>query len=153
MKGKIKTLGELEAIVAKAKHNGKTVVLTNGCFDLLHSGHLHLLSEAKKQGDILIVATNSDSSVNSIKGPGRPVFPQRERVELLAALENVDYVTVFDETDPRETIRKIRPQILAKGGDWPKEQIVGKELVEKVITIPYRKGYSTTKIIERIRGI
>jgi len=152
VKGKIKPLGELEAIVAEAKHDGKTVVFANGCFDLLHSGHLHLLSEAKKQGDILIVATNSDSSVKSIKGPGRPVFPQRERVELLAALENVDYVTVFDETDPREAIRKIRPQILVKGGDWPKEQIVGKELVEKVVTVPYHEGYSTTKIIERIRG-
>jgi D-beta-D-heptose 7-phosphate kinase/D-beta-D-heptose 1-phosphate adenosyltransferase len=152
---KIATIMELKAIVAAAKSQGKKVVFTNGCFDVLHRGHIHLLKEAKKLGDLLIVALNSDSSVKKIKGAHRPIFPQAERAELIAALEMVDYVTVFDEADPYNLIREIKPTVLAKGGDWSEDKIVGKEVVEqhggKLAVIPYLKGYSTTDIIERMR--
>jgi D-beta-D-heptose 7-phosphate kinase/D-beta-D-heptose 1-phosphate adenosyltransferase len=152
---KLKAIDELKNIVAAAKASGKKVVFTNGCFDLLHRGHLRLLCEAKKLGDVLVVALNSDESVKSIKGPGRPIVPLDERAELLAALEPVDYVTSFDETEPRRLIRELQPHVLVKGGDWSREQVVGKEIVEsyggKVAVVPYARGYSTTEIIERIR--
>jgi D-beta-D-heptose 7-phosphate kinase/D-beta-D-heptose 1-phosphate adenosyltransferase len=154
VQNKIQELGELRGIVDQAKTAGKKVVFTNGCFDLLHQGHLHLLREAKKLGDLLIVALNSDSSVKRIKGPSRPIFPQAERAELIAALEMVDYVTIFDEPDPRRIIKALKPNVLVKGGDW-KDNIVGQEIVEedggKVTSIPYLEGYSTTRIIERMR--
>lgn len=131
------------------------MVFTNGCFDLMHRGHLHLLREAKKLGDLLIVGMNSDRSVKKIKGPGRPILPAEERAELLAALEMVDYVTLFDEPDPYAVIKELRPNVLVKGGDWGKEGIVGTEIVEedggKVAVIPYLEGYSTTEIIQKIR--
>jgi rfaE bifunctional protein nucleotidyltransferase chain/domain len=154
VQNKIQELGELRGIVDKAKTAGKKVVFTNGCFDLLHRGHLHLLREAKKLGDLLIVALNSDSSVKKIKGPSRPIFPQADRAELIAALEMVDYVTLFDDTDPRRIIKALKPHVLVKGGDW-KDNIVGREIVEenggKVTHVPYLEGYSTTHIIERTR--
>lgn len=154
MQGKIGKLHEIKNILAKAKKERKTVVFTNGCFDLLHRGHLHLLREAKKRGDILVVALNSDRSVKAIKGPERPIFPDSERAELIAALEMVDYVTCFDEPDPYEVIRELKPDVLVKGGDWPKDSIVGANIVEgqggKVAVIPYLEGHSTTEIIERM---
>ena len=154
MRGKIGELHEIKAIVANVRRDGKKVVLTNGCFDLLHRGHLHLLREAKKQGDLLVVALNSDSSVKTIKGADRPVLPESERAELIAALEMVDYVTAFDEADPYKLIKELKPDVLVKGGDWPKNEIVGADIVEehggKVAVIPYLKGYSTTQIIERM---
>lgn len=154
MRGKIGELHELKAIVAKVKKEGKKVVLTNGCFDLLHRGHIHLLREAKRQGDLLVVALNSDSSVKMIKGTGRPILAESERAELIAALEMVDYVTAFDEPDPLNVIKELKPDVLVKGGDWPKNEIVGADIVEehggKVAVIPYLKGYSTTQIIERM---
>lgn len=154
VKDKIKGIDELKAIVAQAKGEGKTIVFTNGCFDLLHRGHLHLLREAKRLGDLLIVAVNSDRSVKTIKGPDRPILPQADRAELIAALEMVDFVTSFDEPDPYAIIRQLRPNVLVKGGDWDKDKIVGTEVVEsdggKVIAVPYLEGYSTTQIIERI---
>ncbi len=153
--GRITDLLELKVLVAKARGEGKKVVLTNGCFDILHRGHLHLLKEAKKLGDLLLVAINSDSSVKNIKGPNRPILPETERAELVAALELVDYVTVFPEPDPYEVIKELRPDVLVKGGDWDHDRVVGKDIVEsgggKVTIIPLLPSYSTTTIVERIR--
>ena len=155
MQGKIGKLHEIKVVVEKAKKKGAKVVLTNGCFDLLHLGHLHLLREAKKLGDLLVVALNSDQSVRAIKGPDRPILAEAARAELIAALEMVDYVTLFDEADPRNVVKELRPHVLVKGADWAGGNVVGKELVEKeggqVALVPYLEGYSTTEIIERIR--
>jgi rfaE bifunctional protein nucleotidyltransferase chain/domain len=154
--GKVKSLDDLKRIADQARRDGKTVVLTNGCFDLLHRGHVHILREAKALGDILIVAINSDRSVKAIKGPSRPVLSESDRTELLAAMEMVDYVALFDEPDPYDLIAAVRPNVLVKGGDWGSDQIVGADIVKrnggKVAVIPYLKGFSTTEIIERIRG-
>ena len=152
---KIKTVDEIAAIATEAKKNGRRVVFTNGCFDLLHRGHVHILRQAKAAGDLLIVGMNSDSSVKSIKGPARPILPEIDRVELIAAMEMVDYVVLFDEPDPYQLIATIKPNVLAKGGDWSSDKIVGADIVERdggrVAVIPYLKGFSTTEIIERIR--
>ena len=154
--GKIKSLEALREIGAAARASGQTIVFTNGCFDLLHRGHLHILRQAKACGDILIVAVNSDRSVKMIKGPSRPVLAENDRLELIAALEMVDYVVLFDEPDPYRVIDALRPNVLAKGGDWGIERIIGSDIVEKaggrILVIPYLKGFSTTKIIERIRS-
>ena len=156
MSGKIKNLDELKRLVTEAKAHGKTVVFTNGCFDLLHRGHVHVLREAKARGDLLIVAVNSDRSVNQIKGPGRPVMPETDRLELITAMEMVDYALLFDEPDPYEIIAALSPDVLVKGGDWGPEEVVGADLVRaaggKVASIPYVKGCSTTEIIEKIRS-
>jgi D-beta-D-heptose 7-phosphate kinase/D-beta-D-heptose 1-phosphate adenosyltransferase len=153
---KLKDVDELKEIVAQAKANGKSIVFTNGCFDLLHRGHVHLLRKAKSCGDILIVAINSDRSVNAIKGPNRPILTETDRIELIAAMEMVDYVILFEEPDPDRLIAALRPNILVKGGDWSSQRIVGAEIVErdggKVVVVPYLKGFSTTEIIERIRS-
>ena len=155
MSGKLKSVGELTTITARAARDGKTVVFTNGCFDLLHPGHIHTLRQAKAHGDLLIVALNSDQSVKAIKGPNRPVMSEADRVELIAAMEMVDYVVVYDEPDPYKLIAAIKPNVLAKGGDWSADKIVGADIVEqnggRVAVIPYLKGFSTTEIIERIR--
>lgn len=155
MSNKFKTLDELRVITAQARTDRKKIVLTNGCFDILHRGHVHLLRQAKQLGDILIVALNSDPSVKAIKGPSRPVLPQEERIELIAAMEMVDYVVLFDEPDPSKVISQLRPDVLAKGGDWSKEKIIGSDIVEHdggtIAVIPYLKGFSTTEIIERMR--
>ena len=156
MSAKIKSLDELKDLSAEAREKGKTIVLTNGCFDLLHRGHLHVLRQAKACGDILVVAVNSDRSIKKIKGPGRPVLPEADRAELLATMEMVDYVVLFDESDPHKVVEALRPHVLAKGGDWNKEKIIGADIVERnggrVAVIPYLKGFSTTDIIERIRS-
>jgi rfaE bifunctional protein nucleotidyltransferase chain/domain len=155
--GKLKSLEDLKVIAADARSKGRSVVFTNGCFDLLHRGHVHVLREAKTCGDLLITGVNSDKSVKKIKGPTRPVLPESDRSELLASLEMVDYVVLFDEPDPYELISAIRPNVLVKGGDWSDAKIVGADLVEeaggRVVVIPYIKGFSTTEIIERIKNL
>lgn len=156
MSGKLKTLAELTVIAEQARQAGKLIVFTNGCFDLLHRGHVHILRQAKAGGDILIVGINSDRSVQSIKGRQRPILPQSDRIELIAAMEMVDYVIVYDEPDPYELIAAIKPNLLAKGGDWSADKIIGADIVEReggrVAVIPYLPGNSTTDIIERIRN-
>jgi rfaE bifunctional protein nucleotidyltransferase chain/domain len=155
--GKLKNLEELKVIAADARHQGKRVVFTNGCFDLLHRGHVHVLRQARACGDVLITGINSDKSVKQIKGPARPVLPESDRSELLAAMEMVDYVILFDEPDPYELISAIRPDVLVKGGDWSGATIVGADLVEetggRVVVVPYIEGFSTTEIIERIKNL
>lgn len=154
MSGKLKNLDELTKLVAQARQNGKSVVFTNGCFDILHRGHVHVLRQAKAAGDLLIVALNSDRSVQEIKGAHRPVLPETDRIELIGAMEMVDYVIIFDEPDPYKLIAAIKPDVLAKGGDWSAEKIVGADVVEqaggRIVVIPYLKGFSTSEIIERI---
>jgi rfaE bifunctional protein nucleotidyltransferase chain/domain len=139
----------------RQNRNGRCVVFTNGCFDLLHPGHVASLEQARSLGDALVVGINSDQSVRQLKGSGRPIFPQDERAEILAALECVDAVVIFDGLTPREVIARLLPDILVKGGDWPSDQIVGREEVEaaggRVVSIPILPGYSTSAILQRIR--
>lgn len=141
----------------RLRREGKRVVFTNGCFDLLHPGHVRYLAEARSLGDALIVALNSDRSVRLLKGEGRPILAEGERAELIAALEAVDFVVVFDEDTPRELIARLLPDVLVKGGDWPVEKIAGREEVEavggKAVSLPYVEGSSTSEIIDRIRKI
>lgn len=151
----ILTLEETILRFGPEKRNGRRVVFTNGCFDLLHPGHLSILEQARALGDLLIVGINSDSSVRRNKGAGRPVLPELERAEILAALECVDGVLIFDEPTPREVIAGLLPDVLVKGGDWPADQIVGREEVEaaggRVVLVPVLPGYSTTEILRKIR--
>jgi len=141
----------------KMKQAGKQLVFTNGCFDLIHAGHVRYLAQARALGDVLVVALNSDRSVRALKGEGRPILNEQERAEVIAALEAVDYVIVFDEETPRELIAALLPDVLVKGGDWPLDQIVGRDEVEavggKVLSLPYVEGSSTTEIIERIKSV
>jgi D-beta-D-heptose 7-phosphate kinase/D-beta-D-heptose 1-phosphate adenosyltransferase len=154
LKEKIKTEEDLRRIVKNLKKKGKRIVFTNGCFDLLHLGHVRYLEKAKSIGDILVVGVNSDRSVQSLKGPERPILPEEERAEILSGLECVDYITIFDELTPLELISSLQPHILAKGGDWTKETTVGKEVVEKsggeVVILPFVEGSSTSNLIETI---
>ena len=154
MKQKIKERKELTKIIKILKAKGKRIVFTNGCFDLLHIGHVRYLEKAKIFGDILVVGINSDSSVRKLKGPKRPLLPVRERAEILSGLGCVDYVTIFDELDPLKLITSLQPNVLVKGGDWTKEQIVGGEVVEEsggeVVIIPFVRGASTSDLIETI---
>jgi D-beta-D-heptose 7-phosphate kinase/D-beta-D-heptose 1-phosphate adenosyltransferase len=154
---KIKDLKSLIRERERLRTEDKQVVFTNGCFDLLHPGHIRYLSEARALGDALVVALNSDRSVRVLKGEGRPILNQEERSEVMAALECVSYVTVFDQETPRELIAALLPDVLVKGGDWPIEKIVGREEVEaaggKVLSLRYVEGSSTTDIIERIRNL
>jgi D-beta-D-heptose 7-phosphate kinase/D-beta-D-heptose 1-phosphate adenosyltransferase len=154
MKQKIKERKELLRIIKNLKAKGKRIVFTNGCFDLLHIGHIRYLEKARALGDALVVGVNSDSSVRKLKGPKRPVLPVKERTEILSGLGCVDYITIFDERDPLKLITSLHPDVLVKGGDWTKDQIVGSEVVErsggKVVTIPFVKGASTSNLIETI---
>jgi len=147
-------IDELQKIVSLGKSIGKTIVFTNGCFDLLHGGHIEFLQRAKSLGDILVVGLNSDESVRSIKGDGRPIKTQKERANILSALRYVDYITIFNETTPENLIRAVRPDILVKGDDYKIDEVVGREIVEgygaKVELIPIVKGLSTTKTLEKI---
>jgi rfaE bifunctional protein nucleotidyltransferase chain/domain len=147
---KIKGREELRQIVEGLKKQGKRIVFTNGCFDILHQGHVLYLEEARRKGDCLIVGVNTDSSIKAIKEEGRPIIPQEGRMTVLAALEAVDYVVPFDEPDPFAVIAQLRPHILVKGGDWDQEEVVGRELVEQTIVVPYIEGISTSGIIEAI---
>ncbi len=151
---KIKSLGSLKTLVFALRKQGKTIVFTNGCFDLLHVGHIKYLEEAKRFGDILIVALNSDASVRKIKGPGRPLVNQKDRLSIVAALASVDYVCLFGETTPIKGIRALRPDVLVKGADWKHKGIVGSEFVRsyggKVATLKFIKGRSTSRMIKKI---
>jgi rfaE bifunctional protein nucleotidyltransferase chain/domain len=153
----ILTLEEAILRFGREKRNGRRVVFTNGCFELLHPGHIRILEQARAQGDVLIVGLNSDASVRQLKGEGRPIWPEEKRAEVLAAMECVDAVVVFDAPTPREVIRKLLPDVLVKGDDWPLYQIVGREEVEaaggKVVTVPILRGYSTTSIRQKMREV
>jgi len=152
--GNIYALEKLKDEIDALRRQGKKIVFTNGCFDILHVGHTRYLKEAKKLGDVLILALNSDESVRALKGPKRPIVPQDERADLLASLESVDFVTIFHELTPIELINYLKPDVLVKGGDWDADKIVGRESVTKwngtVEVIPEIKGSSTTNIIEKI---
>lgn len=153
---KIKPLAELRKIRGRLKSQGKRVVFTNGCFDLLHAGHVKLFREAKALGDVLIVALNEDDSIRRLKGPSRPVFPLAERLEVLSAIGDIDYLTWFGEDTPLKAICAILPDVLVKGGDWTPDTVVGRCEVEaaggRVVIIPTLKGKSTTNIIDKIRS-
>lgn len=155
-RNKIKTRGEISTIARAAHKNGKRIVTTNGCFDLLHVGHIRSFEAARALGDVLIVGVNSDRSVQSYKGPERPVVPQKDRAEIIAALEAVDYVTIFDESTPNAWLARIRPHVHAKGADRVMSQIVEKDVVEqgggKIVLFPHIGKKSTTSIIDRIRA-
>jgi rfaE bifunctional protein nucleotidyltransferase chain/domain len=146
---------EAERWAARSRKEGKRIVFTNGVFDLVHPGHLRYLRDARALGDVLIVAVNSDRSVRANKGAGRPINPEAERGELLAALAVVDAVVVFEEDTPHEIVGRIQPDVLVKGADWPEDNIVGRDIVERrggrVIRMELSPGFSTTKLIERIR--
>lgn len=152
--GSIVTLPQLLEICAAAKQAGKTVVFTNGCFDLIHRGHVELLNRAKALGDILIVGLNTDASMRRIKGDSRPILPQEDRAFLLANLKAVDYVCLFDEDTPEKMIRALMPDVLVKGGDYQIHDVVGAEIVQqaggRVVIIDLVKGRSTTGLIELI---
>lgn len=152
----ILTLDEAVRFVEALRAQNKTVVFTNGVFDLLHPGHVRYLATARRQGDALVVGINSDRSVRAIKGPWRPIFPEDERAEVLSALACVDAVCIFDEETPHAVIARLQPDVLVKGADWAADGIVGRDVVEarggRVVRIPLAQGYSTTRIVERIRG-
>ena len=148
-----------EAILrfGREKRNGRRVVFSNGCFDLLHPGHIETLEKARNLGDALVVGLNSDRSVRQMKGAGRPIVPERERAEVLAALECVDAVVIFDEPTPREIVTELLPDVLVKGGDWASDRIIGREEVEaaggRVVWVPVLAGYSTSAMVEKIRKL
>ena len=151
---KIVSKNQARDMIAEWRRNGQRIVFTNGCFDILHIGHITLLHTAADQGDKLIVGLNSDRSVAVIKGPRRPIVPAEQRAEILSGLNCIDFITLFDEPDPFNLIRLIRPDVLVKGGDWPEDQIIGADIVKadggKVVRVPLIKGNSTTAIIEKI---
>jgi rfaE bifunctional protein nucleotidyltransferase chain/domain len=151
---KICSRKELKAEIDRLKKQGKKVIFTNGCFDILHAGHTRYLQESRKLGDVLVLALNSDSSVRAIKGEKRPIVPEDERAEVLAALSSVDYVTLFDEETPLALIEFLQPDVIVKGGDWAEKDIVGSDSVRKwggrVAIMPELEGASTTNIIDKI---
>ena len=153
-KEKIKPIKELEIILKDAKNHGNVIVTTNGIFDILHIGHIRYLQEARKLGDILVVAVNSDASTKRLKGSSRPINNENDRAEVLAALECIDFVAIFNEDNPISFLSAIKPDIHVKGGDYDISRIVEKDAVEKhggkIILIPMVKGYSTTSIIEKM---
>jgi rfaE bifunctional protein nucleotidyltransferase chain/domain len=146
----------LDRFARDARARGKRIVFTNGVFDILHPGHLRYLQAARTHGDLLIVGLNSDRSVRRNKGPERPINPEAERAEVLAALDCVDAVSIFDEDTPAEIIARVQPDVLIKGSDWPADQIVGRDTVEarggRVVLANVEQGYSTTAIVERVRA-
>ena len=154
---KILTAQKLKPKLLALQKKKKKIVFTNGCFDILHAGHVRYLKDAKKWGDILVIALNSDTSVHKIKGPKRPIVPQKERAEVMAALECVDFVTFFNEDNPYKIISYLKPDVLVKGGDWKPHQIIGSDVVlkngGKVKSICYHTGKSTTHIIQKILKI
>jgi D-beta-D-heptose 7-phosphate kinase/D-beta-D-heptose 1-phosphate adenosyltransferase len=157
MADKILSVQALLATLATRRARGECLVFTNGCFDLLHIGHTRYLQEARTLGDCLIVGVNSDASVRGIKPDGRPIVPETQRAEVLAALACVDHVVIFDEPDPRTLIAGIQPDVLVKGGDWPIDQIVGRDIVQarggRVMTIPLVPDVSTTSLVRRIQSL
>lgn len=147
---KILSWAQLRARLKAERAKRRKIVFTNGCFDLIHVGHLKVFESCKKHGDVLVVGLNSDKSVRRIKGPKRPILDQKERAELLAGFEVVDYVTIFNEDTPQHLIEQVKPDVLIKGGDWNKNSIVGREIAKKVVRIPLVKGHSTSNIIKLI---
>ncbi len=153
----VQSLEQIILRFAREKRNGRKVVFTNGCFDLLHPGHIRSLEAARALGDVLVVGINGDESVRALKGPLRPVIPEQERAEILASFECVDAVTIFPESTPQQVIAALLPDVLVKGGDWPDDQIVGRAEVEaaggRVARIDLLPGYSTTEILQKIRNL
>ncbi len=153
MRQKVLSTADAVAFVEHVRHTGKDVVFTNGVFDLLHPGHIRYLQDARREGDVLVVAVNSDRSVRALKGPSRPINPEHERAEVLAALACVDAVVVFDQDDPHHVISRVRPDVLVKGADWAHDAIIGRDVVEayggRVVRIAVAEGYSTSAIIEK----
>ena len=143
---------KLKSIISELKNRGKKIVFTNGCFDILHIGHIRYFKEAKNFGDVFVIGLNSDSSVSKIK-PGRPVIPEQQRAEVLSALYMVDYIILFNEDTPYGLIKEIKPDVLIKGADWKEEDIVGRDIVKEVHTIPFVKGASTSEIIRKIQNL
>jgi rfaE bifunctional protein nucleotidyltransferase chain/domain len=154
LEGKIKSLNALKKIILRLKEKGKKIVFTNGCFDLLHYGHVKYLEDARRKGDILIVAINSDASVRRLKGDKRPIVNQKDRLRLIAALESVDYTLLFNDQIPLRLIKELKPDILVKGADWDRKQIVGSDIVlsygGNVSTVKFTEGRSTTNLIKKI---
>jgi rfaE bifunctional protein nucleotidyltransferase chain/domain len=152
--GRLVSQEELLQLVGREVRGSRRIVFTNGCFDLLHPGHIRLLEEARTLGDALVVGLNSDASVRRVKGDSRPLIPEKERAEMLAALAAVDFVVIFDEATPRELIAVLLPDVLVKGADWGADEIVGRAEVEdaggKVVSIPLQPGYSTTAILQKV---
>jgi rfaE bifunctional protein nucleotidyltransferase chain/domain len=151
---KIMSLDEMLVERDRLRHSGKKLVFTNGCFDLLHAGHVRYLNQARAMGDVLAVGLNSDRSVRALKGEGRPIVPEEERAEVLAALECIDYVFIFDDLTPQRVIDAVIPDVLVKGADWGLDEIVGRQTVENaggiVRNIPLVEGTSTTSLINKI---
>jgi rfaE bifunctional protein nucleotidyltransferase chain/domain len=151
---KIHPLSKLVELRKSLRGEGQKVVFTNGCFDLLHSGHVHVFKEAKKLGDVLIVGVNDDRSIKAIKGDSRPIFPLAERMEILEAIQYIDYLVSFSEETPQKIISALLPDVLVKGEDWKRDEVVGREEVEgaggKVVLVSLCEGQSTTTILERI---
>ncbi len=147
-------VGRELARIESLRKEGKRIVFTNGCFDILHAGHADYLQRAKELGDVLVVGINTDDSVRRLKGANRPIVPLELRIKLLSSLKPVDFVLPFSEDTPIELIKRVKPHVLVKGGDWELEKVVGKDFVEsyggKVLTIPFRYDISTSQIIERI---
>ena len=154
--GKVLSIPEAEAFAGRLRQGHRTVVITNGVFDLLHPGHVRYLQDARREGDALVVGVNSDRSVRTIKGPARPLNPEHERAEVLAALACVEAVVVFDEDTPQEIISRLQPDVLVKGADWAADGIVGRDTVEarggRVVRIALAEGYSTSAIIKKIKS-
>jgi D-beta-D-heptose 7-phosphate kinase/D-beta-D-heptose 1-phosphate adenosyltransferase len=155
--GRVLVRGEAAALADRLRTAGKRVVFTNGVFDLLHPGHVRYLRAARALGDALIVGLNSDRSVRANKGPDRPITPEQERAEILASLICVDAVSIFDEPTPHEIVMALQPDVLVKGADWAADAIVGRDVVEqrggRVVRVPLEQGYSTTAIVDKIRGL
>ncbi|MDO8603041.1 MAG: D-glycero-beta-D-manno-heptose 1-phosphate adenylyltransferase [Candidatus Omnitrophota bacterium] len=153
---KIKTLSRAISAIKKLKQKNKKIVFTNGCFDILHAGHISYLLKAKSLGDVLVIGLNSDGSVKKLKGKSRPIVTQRNRAILLAALEAVDFVVIFNGPTPLKLIKALKPDVLVKGGDWKKENIVGSDFIEsrggKVKSVTYIKGFSTRGLIAKIQN-
>ena len=147
----IKTLKEITNLSQDLKTRGKDIVFTNGCFDLLHAGHVRYLEEAKGYGDVLIIGLNSNRSVSRLKGPKRPINSEEDRAYILAALEVVDYVVIFDEDTPYNLIQKIKPKILVKGSDYKGKEVVGQDIVDELILVDLYKGKSSSKTIKKIK--
>lgn len=153
---KIKSLDVLLEELRRERAGGKVIVFTNGCFDLIHPGHISLLEFAKGQGDVLVVGLNSDGSVRKIKGENRPINSEEDRAKVLAGMESVDYILLFEEETPAEVVKKIRPDVLVKGEDWREKGVVGREFVEsyggRCVLAPMLEGYSTTRVMEKMKG-
>ena len=149
----LRDLRELSSLVEKLRKEGKKIVFTNGCFDIIHAGHVDYLEKAKSFGDFLIVGMNSDSSIKKIKGEKRPIIPENYRARVLEGLKSVDCVFIFNEETPLKVIKTVKPDVLVKGADWPIEKIIGREFAKEVKRIPFKFDISTTKIVERILKI